>query len=542
MTARAPRIVSLASSLFVSAIALLTPAGGADWSLAHPGPFQPQLVRSEAPICGRLLPDVRAAYLSNTPLVGSSYPPSILFSALTDVPDTTDQNGNQVFVQPGGTRFFTNVATLPGCGGACEGSSVLVSLRPIPASVANGGGAGPDIVQTPGRGPWGVYRDRKGYYYLVGVVDNQLQIFLIAPPRQWQATCAFSLAPTDLSKSSDAATRAAVLTIDQLNAAALSLEGAESDCGSMNTRGRWAEALGEELKETVYRPSAVEPPSTADSSSANSYGDYSRVADALADWSVGGIWEFHTFQTYQSAFHRAAQALSALYTSDYGLVPARSTALAEERLRNALSYGFGFYQYEPFSDDAASFRRSILEHRPLAELPSAPLSDPSKTLPGRDALLSLAVEYPAAMRLLLKHGADPNTPNEFGKTPLMYAAQYNQLESARLLLEAGANPNAVTIQPADNCEYSISRTNVTALDYAARYGSAALIKLLVAHGAATNIRSMRFGGVAGYPLDWLDASTASGLNSNIKASEVPELEQLLRVSTEAAQPKGRRSN
>jgi Ankyrin repeats (3 copies)/Ankyrin repeat len=519
------------ASLVVGVFGLLNPAAGADWSLDHPGPFQPQLVTNKAPICRSLLPDVRAAYLSNTPLVGASYPPSILFGALTDVPDTTDQNGNQVFVQPGGTRFFTNVATLPGCGGACEGSSVLVSLRPIPASVAAGGRAGPDIVQTPGRGPWGVYRDRKGYYYLVGVVDDQLQIFLITPPGQWQTTCAFSLAPPDLSKSSDAATRAAVLAIDQLNAAALSLEGAESDCGTMNTRGRWAEALDEELKEAVYRPAAVEPPSTANSSSANSYGDYPRIADALADWSVGGIWEFHTFQTYQSALHRASEALSALYTSDYGLVPARSTALAEERLRNALSYGFGFYQYESFSDDAASFRRIILEHRSLAELPSAPLSDPSTTLPGRDPLMSLAVEYPAAVRLLLKHGADPNTPNEFGKTPLMYAAQYNQLESAKLLLEAGANPNAVTIQPTDNCQYSISRTNVTALDYAARYGSAALIKLLVAHGAATNIRSMRFGGVAGYPLDWLDASTASGLNSNIKASEVPELEKLLKPSS-----------
>jgi hypothetical protein len=383
---------------------------------------------------------------------------------------------------------------------------VLVSVRPISSDVANAdpeGGSGPDIAETPGFGPWTIYRDQKRHYYLVGVVNDQLQIFLIAAPDQWQMTCAFSLAPHDLSKNSDPATLAAVLAVNRMTTAALMMEGVDSNCGTSHTGLRWAEALEEELRETVYRPSGVKPPSTADSSSPNSYGDYSRIADALADWSVSGTYEFRAFQAYQSVFHQAVQALSALYTSDYGSDPARSTALAEEKLRDALSYGFGFYEYVHFSEEAASLRRIILEHRPLTGLPSAPLLGLNETLPSRDALISLAVEYPAAVRLLLAKGAHPDIPNDFGKTPLMYAAQYNQLESARLLLDAGANPNAVTVHPSYTCEYSLGTTNVTALDYAARYASAAVIKLLLAHGAVTYIRSKGFGEVAGYPLDWL---------------------------------------
>ena len=548
MSRMASRIASLAS-LLVGAIALLSPAAGADQSPPHPGPFQPQLMTSNRPICASLLPDVRAAYLSKTPLVGSTKPPSISFNALTAVSGSAstrsftlgpeDPARSQVFVQPGGTRLFTYVVTLPGCGGACEGTRVLVSIRPISADVGNAGaaesGAGPDIAETPGFGPWTVYRDQKGYYYLVGIVDDQLQIFLMAPPDRWQTTCAISLAPHDLSNSSDAATRAAVRAVNQMATVALTMEGADSNCGTLHTRDRWAEALGEKLKETVYRPSAVKPPSTADSSSPNSYGDYSRIADALADWSVSGIYEFHAFHAYQSAFHRAAQALGVLYAKDYGSDPARSTALAEEKLRDALSYGFGFYEYVHLSDEATSFRRIILDHRPLAGLPSAPLLGLNVTLPSRDALISLAVENPAAVRLLLAKGAQPDIPNDFGKTPLMYAAQYNQLESARLLLEAGANPNAVTVHPSDTCGYSLGTTNVTALDYAARYASADVIKLLLAHGAVTYIRSKGFGEVAGYPLDWLHqyAATSEGSNANINASEVPQLEQLLKVPTGA---------
>ncbi|EKV06601.1 Peptidase A2A, retrovirus, catalytic [Penicillium digitatum] len=55
--------------------------------------------------------------------------------------------------------------------------------------------------------------------------------------------------------------------------------------------------------------------------------------------------------------------------------------------------------------------------------------------------------HEGAIRYLLEHGADPNTRNHQGKTPLCNAVSrgelggYRQLEIARILLEGGADPN-----------------------------------------------------------------------------------------------------
>ncbi len=100
-----------------------------------------------------------------------------------------------------------------------------------------------------------------------------------------------------------------------------------------------------------------------------------------------------------------------------------------------------------------------------------------------DGIASVAVGYPEALEDLLRRGANPNQANAFGKTPLMYAAQYDQIESARILLRHGANPNAQTINPSDDCNFTLSRFGVTPLHYAARYGSAEMIRLLVENGA-----------------------------------------------------------
>src|SRR5262249_22159041 len=47
-----------------------------------------------------------------------------------------------------------------------------------------------------------------------------------------------------------------------------------------------------------------------------------------------------------------------------------------------------------------------------------------------------------AVRALLKAGADVNAPQADGSTALLWAAHWNDLEMADLLLKARANPNA----------------------------------------------------------------------------------------------------
>ncbi len=63
---------------------------------------------------------------------------------------------------------------------------------------------------------------------------------------------------------------------------------------------------------------------------------------------------------------------------------------------------------------------------------------------GDEPLASLALEHPEVLRGLLARGADPDAFGASGLTPLMTAARLGLDEAARILLEAGADPNLVS--------------------------------------------------------------------------------------------------
>jgi len=66
---------------------------------------------------------------------------------------------------------------------------------------------------------------------------------------------------------------------------------------------------------------------------------------------------------------------------------------------------------------------------------------------GDEHLLNfLAIEnFPVGLRFCLENGFDANQPDgEFGDTPLHFACKLNYLDSAKVLLQFGANPNAVS--------------------------------------------------------------------------------------------------
>ena len=91
--------------------------------------------------------------------------------------------------------------------------------------------------------------------------------------------------------------------------------------------------------------------------------------------------------------------------------------------------------------------------------------------------LMCAVSHPAAISRLLAAGADPSARAASGHTALVLAAGYDGArESVRLLLERGADTNAIVTQgivPA-----------ATALTRAAMRGDTATAKLLLEHGAS----------------------------------------------------------
>lgn len=125
-----------------------------------------------------------------------------------------------------------------------------------------------------------------------------------------------------------------------------------------------------------------------------------------------------------------------------------------------------------------------------------PLRECAK-LTGIDPLIHVAVFNPSVLSVLwelflkpatqaknLDLEVDPNTPNLFGKTPLMVAAQQDQILAAQLLLARGASLERTTfkkVPPAEEPE--LGHDARTALMYAAARGSLGMIRLLLDSGA-----------------------------------------------------------
>jgi len=89
---------------------------------------------------------------------------------------------------------------------------------------------------------------------------------------------------------------------------------------------------------------------------------------------------------------------------------------------------------------------------------------------------AISNRYSAVTEELVKHKVDVNAASKGGFTPLMFAAR-GDLESTRILLKAGANPNA-----------TIPDWGGTALIIAATMGQAAVADALLSSGADANYR------------------------------------------------------
>lgn len=96
---------------------------------------------------------------------------------------------------------------------------------------------------------------------------------------------------------------------------------------------------------------------------------------------------------------------------------------------------------------------------------------------GQNALMwAISDRHSAITKELVDHKADVNQASRYGATPLMFAAQ-GDVESTRILLAAGANPNSVV---PDNGQ--------TALIIASTMGQLDVVKALLDKGADPNIK------------------------------------------------------
>ncbi len=106
-----------------------------------------------------------------------------------------------------------------------------------------------------------------------------------------------------------------------------------------------------------------------------------------------------------------------------------------------------------------------------------------------------------AVAALLKSGAKPNvSENKMGQTPLMWAAAGGYSEITRLLLEHGADVSPKTLPSEDRvpntcriCEWKPSPGGFTAIMFAARAGDIETARLLLDAGADINEATYEYG-------------------------------------------------
>ena len=85
---------------------------------------------------------------------------------------------------------------------------------------------------------------------------------------------------------------------------------------------------------------------------------------------------------------------------------------------------------------------------------------------------TISQRHAAVADELVKHGADVSVKSKSGFTALMFAAQQGDAQSARILLDAKADPNEV-----------IPKSGVTPLIIASSIGFPDVVTLLLEHGA-----------------------------------------------------------
>jgi hypothetical protein len=516
----------------------------------HAG-FGPKLWVNAEPACSVFLAAARAGFQSTEALgpMPSSMEDSFKASGLRLVDlssspykeDASEEADNEDVssVVVNGTRLFLRFQTQNGCGGACESSAVLVSSDPTGLKARGRESSDSPIATTEYSRDesWSVYQDKRGAYYIAGISDDHLLAYRIADPKDWHVTCDVSLVPTDefLTQSSVAPT---VGALSDLELATEKLTGGGGgSCGSMRTPDRWAQTMHHALLEAVYRPWASR--SLGEPASKNTYGDYERDFDNLVQWSFSGLYEYNALSAYRKQFEVTSRQLARYYEAVLQWPAEKASFYADQNLKNAISQGIGFYLYDRDIDaDEQKLRQAILWHRPVSDI-SALITDAVKagSNKAQESILDVAVTYPEALRVLLDKGVDPNVANAFGKTPLMYAVQYNQYEAAQLLLSHGADPNAATTWAEDTCNYVLHTARMTPLHYAVRYGSAQLVHLLLSYGAVTFRQTeLLYGPPGEFPVDWLRKYTAADKadrNPNLSDSDRSALETLLRVPDEA---------
>lgn len=235
-----------------------------------------------------------------------------------------------------------------------------------------------------------------------------------------------------------------------------------------------------------------------------------RMTRFLEEWSQMELWNRREYQTLLASLGPATESYAGFLRSEFGVTEPAATQGARKVIENLLArrilipaqYLEDGLEYFPQSTlhrglmlrDHDQFEAGVAEIKYRAATDGAPTLDTNAQY--SRALLD-AVEWSYGLDRLLELGADPNTANEFGKTPLMVAAHFDRVDSVRKLLRAGAKVDLQTTE-GDRFTLQLGRTRRTALMYAAENASPPVIKALLDAGADKSSKDSQGNGMSFY--------------------------------------------
>ncbi|MBA4749532.1 MAG: ankyrin repeat domain-containing protein [Alphaproteobacteria bacterium] len=230
----------------------------------------------------------------------------------------------------------------------------------------------------------------------------------------------------------------------------------------------------------------------------------------LLKWSYLGPWNRKKYQALEKVFPAMASDLRAFYES---VPPLAAFAAHTTRALNAYLF-FNFDTKIPLASDkayalfvtppekdldrlfmhtkdfnqtdwSAALAYAVLSGRPVQDLKRL-VEKGAKVdaVIDEETPLMKAADRPDVLLFLLSQKASVDARNDFGKTPLFYAVQFNNLDSVKALVEAGANVNTPLKVMNEERYYEFQFIlGFTPLAYSMRYGSPEMTAYLVEKGA-----------------------------------------------------------
>ncbi len=483
--------------------------------------FKPALIKNSSTICPDFLNQVKRAFIS-----GDKYPDALESMGEVLIQEYYhDAKTDHVLIN--NKPVYVRFALARGCGGACEDEQVVTSTGPIDRDkIYNTDFDDLELKGMPTAVDYGNSRFIKAgdqNYYFISVSDL-IEIHQLNADASWTKACEISIEPTEQDYAASPVATATREAVNNLKKTLDPIMGSYGNCGSLRAGLRRLSSLNKNLDTVSYRPWELEKH--------NSYTE--GAFEYLDKWSIQGIPQNTSYKLFKSELKTVISMAKNFYLQQYVLDNEQAERLAKSTIRNAIGIAIN-PAFPPQPEERKKILKVLLEKGDISVIKavSADLTTLDSTENGGDTLIATSVNYPEALEYLLQQGLSPNTPNEFGKTPLMYAAQYNQLASVEILLNAGADANSQTIIPNDDCNFTLSKSGMTALHYAARYASKAVIEQLVQHGASPLVTTSEKNG--GFPIDWLKKYTNRNdeeKNKNIPAQDLSVVEKLLSLPSE----------